>query len=302
MNNINTKSNTAAQTTEKPAAANIGPIFVFLSGVSFSMGGLLMKYVSMHPLAINGVRNAIAAIVVGLFLILTKHRLKFNRHVLIGALAISLTTALYVYANKLTTAGNAIVLQFTAPIWVMVFSTIVLKIKPTKLDLAAGALVIIGVVCFFLDAVTAGNMLGNALALASGITYVGVFMMNSTPDSDSLSATFFGLLINTLVGIPFFLSENIAAVPMQTWAALLILGIVQQGLSYILLNLGLATTGAIAASLISGVEPVLNPILVAIFYGEVLTPLSFVGAAIVLISIVAYNIIKAGKKNTWGRS
>lgn len=286
----------------KPEKLNIGPIFVFLSGVSFSMGGLLMKYVSMHPLAINGVRNAIAAIVVGLFLIRTKHRLKFNRHVLIGALAISLTTALYVYANKLTTAGNAIVLQFTAPIWVMVFSTIVLKIKPTKLDLAAGALVIIGVVCFFLDAVTAGNMLGNALALASGITYVGVFMMNSTPDSDSLSATFFGLLINTLVGIPFFLSENIAAVPMQTWAALLILGIVQQGLSYILLNLGLATTGAIAASLISGVEPVLNPILVAIFYGEVLTPLSFVGAAIVLISIVAYNIIKAGKKNTWGRS
>lgn len=272
---------------------NFGPIFVFLSGVSFSLGGLLMKYVSLHPLAINAIRNGIAAVVLGAFLIATKHRLKFNRHVLIGAIAIAATSTLYVFANKLTTAGNAIILQFTAPIWVMIFSTIALKVKPTRLDLIIGALVLLGVACFFLDSISAGNMLGNALAVLSGMTYVGVFTMNSSPDSDSLSATFFGLLINVLVGLPLALKIDVAAVPEYTWLALLALGLVQQGCSYTLLNLGLASTSAIAASLIAGVEPVLNPILVAIFYGEVLTPLSFMGAAIVLLSIVSYNLIKA---------
>ena len=136
-------------------------------------------------------------------------------------------------------------------------------------------------------------MLGNLLALISGVTYVGVFTMQSTEGADSLSSTFFGICINILIGIPFMAAQDYSQTGTTAWIALLVLGLVQQGCSYIFLNLGLKSTPPIAASLIGGIEPVLNPILVAVFYGEVLTPLSLVGAAIVLISILGYNVIKA---------
>ena len=97
---------------------NIGPILVFLSGVCFSLGGLFLKYIPWNPLAINAARNAVAFVFVFLYLKIIGHKIIFNRTVLIGALAISVTQGLYCIANKLTTAGNAIILQFTVPIWV----------------------------------------------------------------------------------------------------------------------------------------------------------------------------------------
>ena len=265
---------------------------MFLSGVCFALGGLCIKYIPWNPLAINSARNILSAIVLGLFMLAIKHKLVINKHVILSAIAIATTTGLYCFANKLTTAGNAIILQFTAPIWVMFFSVLFLKVHPKSLDIIAAVCVFVGVILFFIDGISAGNMLGNILALLSGITYVGVFTSGSFEDSDTLSATFLGILINVLVGLPFLLKEDLGAASQTTWIALLVLGIVQQGCSYIFLSLGLKTTPAIPASLISGIEPVLNPILVAVFYGEHLTPLALVGAAIVLVSIVGYNVIK----------
>lgn len=276
---------------------NIGPILVFLSGVCFSLGGIFLKYIPWNPLAINAARNAIAIIFVFAFLKITGHKIIFNRTVLAGALAISVTQGLYCIANKLTTAGNAIILQFTVPIWVMVISIFLFHKKPSRLDLTAGAIVMIGVLFFFIDGIKAGNMLGNALALLSGITYSGVFLMNSTPKSDSLSSTFFGMIFNILFGLPWLLRTDFAATQRITWIVLIIMGIVQVACAFILLSTGLKTTSPIAASLISGVEPVLNPIWVAIFYGEVLTPLSLIGAFMVLVAVLVYNtlLVKAAK-------
>jgi len=254
-----------------------------------------MKYIPWNGMAINGARNMLCLLVIGGYILFTKHKLVINRPVLLGALSIAVTMSLYSIANKMTTAGNAIILQFTAPIWVMVFSVLVLKQKPTGLDIAAAVLVLAGVLFFFIDSLSAGNMLGNLLALVSGVTYVGVFTMQSMEGADSLSSTFFGLCINIIIGIPFMIAQDYSTTTVTAWIALLVLGIVQQGCSYIFLNKGLATTPPIAASLISGIEPVLNPTLVAIFYGEYLTPLALIGAAIVLVTILGYNVLRAGK-------
>jgi len=272
---------------------NMGPLFVFLSGVCFALGGLCMKYIPWNGMAINGARNMLCLLVIGGYILFTGHKLVINRPVIIGALSIAVTMSLYSVANKLTTAGNAIILQFTVPIWVMVFSALVLKVKPTKLDITAAALVFTGVLFFFIDSLSAGNTLGNLLALISGVTYVGVFTMQSAEGADSLSSTFFGICINILIGIPFIITQDYSTTTASAWIALLVLGLVQQGCSYIFLNLGLATTPPIAASLIGGIEPVLNPLLVAVFYGEYLTTLSLIGAAIVLITIITYNVIRA---------
>ena len=269
-----------------------GALFVFLSAVCFSIGGLFMKYVPWNGLAINSARNIFSVLVLALFFRLSRHRLRINRTVLIGALAITGTNILYCIANKLTTAGNTIILQFTAPIWVMIFTSLLFKKRPTRLDIIAAVFVFGGVICFFVDSLSSGHTLGDVLALLSGVFYSGVFMLNSNEDSDSLSSVLLGMMLNVLTGLPFLIAEKPLAAEAKVWAAILVLGIVQLGLAYVFLTKGLERTPAVPASLISGIEPVLNPLLVAIFYGEMLTPLSLVGSAIVFISVLSYNLIR----------
>ena len=274
------------------SAAAKGALFVFLSAVFFSIGGLFMKLIPWNGLAINSARNVFSVLVLAAFFRIRRHKLVINRTVLIGALAIVGTNILYSLANKLTTAGNTIILQFTAPIWVMVFSSLLLKKKPGRLDLIAAAFVFAGVICFFIDSLSSGHLAGDLLALLSGIFYAGVFMMNAREDSDSLSSVLIGMVLNVLTGLPFLIREQPFSAGMDVWGPVLILGIFQLGLAYVFLTEGLAITPPVTASLISGIEPVLNPLLVAVFYGEMLTPLSLVGAAIVFLSVIGYNLIR----------
>lgn len=274
------------------SAAAKGALFVFLSAVFFSIGGLFMKLIPWNGLAINSARNVFSVLVLAAFFRIRRHKLIINRTVLVGALAIVGTNILYSLANKLTTAGNTIILQFTAPIWVMVFSSLLLKKKPGRLDLIAAAFVFAGVICFFVDSLSSGHLTGDLLALLSGIFYAGVFMMNAREDSDSLSSVLIGMGLNVLTGLPFLIREQPFSAGMDVWAPVLILGIFQLGLAYVFLTEGLAITPPVTASLISGIEPVLNPLLVAVFYGEMLTPLSLVGAAIVFLSVIGYNLIR----------
>ena len=274
------------------SAAAKGALFVFLSAVFFSIGGLFMKLIPWNGLAINSARNVFSVLVLAAFFRIRRHKLVINRTVLIGALAIVGTNILYSLANKLTTAGNTIILQFTAPIWVMVFSSLLLKKKPGRLDLIAAAFVFAGVICFFVDSLSSGHLTGDLLALLSGIFYAGVFMMNAREDSDSLSSVLIGMVLNVLTGLPFLIREQPFSAGMDVWTPVLVLGIFQLGLAYVFLTEGLAITPPVTASLISGIEPVLNPLLVAVFYGEMLTPLSLVGAAIVFLSVIGYNLIR----------
>ena len=274
------------------SAAAKGALFVFLSAVFFSIGGLFMKLIPWNGLAINSARNVFSVLVLAAFFRIRRHKLVINRTVLIGALAIVGTNILYSLANKLTTAGNTIILQFTAPIWVMVFSSLLLKKKPGRLDLIAAAFVFAGVICFFIDSLSSGHLAGDLLALLSGIFYAGVFMMNAREDSDSLSSVLIGMVLNVLTGLPFLIREEPFSAGMDVWTPVLVRGIFQLGLAYVFLTEGLAITPPVTASLISGIEPVLNPLLVAVFYGEMLTPLSLVGAAIVFLSVIGYNLIR----------
>ena len=271
-----------------------GTLYVFLAAVLYSIGGLCIKVIPWNGMAINGGRTAIAVAVIGLYLAVTRHRPRLNRWVLVGALCVFGTNALFSVANKLTTAANTIVLQFTAPIFVILCSALVFHKKPGKLDVTACAFVLGGVVFFFVDSLSAGGMLGNGLALLSGVSYAGVFLLNDMPDSDPISSVFWGDVISAVVGLPFLMREtDFSAVPM---ASLVVLGVFQVAVAYILMVEGLKTTPAVTASLVSGIEPVLNPILVAVFYHETIGPLAMVGAVIVVASVIIYNIMLTKQK------
>lgn len=263
-------------------------LMVLAASVCFSTGGILLKLIPWNPLAINGARNLIAACVIGAFILATHHRIRFNFTVLVGAVCMAGVTTLFAIANKLTTAGNAIVLQYSAPVWIILLLYLFFRKKPGRLDLITILLVLVGILCFFFESLAAGKILGDILALLSGLFYAGVFMLNQFEKGDALSSMFFGQL---LCGIT--LSHLVAAetdFSPRVLLAVFLLGAVQVGLAYIFFSIGIRTTDPVTASIINAVEPVLNPILVAVFYGEMPGPLSLAGAAIVIGSILFYNI------------
>ena len=268
-----------------------GVFCVFLAAVLYSIGGLCIKLIPWNGMSINGGRTLVALFVIGGYLIITKHKVRFNRYILLGALCVCGTNILFSVANKMTTAANTIVLQFTAPIFVLILSMLFWKKKPRKLDVITCILVLGGVVCFFLDGLSMGGTVGNILALLSGLTYAGVFLLNDFPDCDPISSVFWGDVISAVTGLPFLLQET--AFPPSAIISLVILGAFQVGLAYTLMCIGLKTTPAVTASLISGIEPILNPILVAVFYREPVGSMALVGACIVICSVVSYNVLQA---------
>ena len=273
-----------------------GTLCVFLAALLYSIGGLCIKVIPWNGMSINGGRTMIALVVIGIYLALIRHKPRFNRWVFLGSLCIFGTNALYSVANKLTTAANTIVLQFTAPIFVIVFSALFWKRRPQKLDLAACAVVFGGVLFFFVDSLEAGGALGNLLAVLSGAAYGGVFLLNDFPDSDAISSVFWGDVLSAVTGLPFLVRETDFSPTALT--SLVILGVFQVAVAYILLTNGLRTTPAITASLVSGIEPVLNPLLVAVFYGEKVGRFAFIGAAVVICGVVGYNVLKGMQDKT----
>ena len=270
-----------------------GIFYVLMAAVLFSIGGLCIKLVPWSPLAINGTRNLISAILIGIYLKVIHHKIVINPAVLFGAVCMAATTTLFTIANKLTTAANTIVLQFTAPVFVILLMWIFFKERPKRVDIIASVIVFIGIICFFVDGLSTGNMLGNVIAVLSGIGYAGVFMMNSFEKSDSLSSIFLGQSLSAVTCVWFVFGETdfgVAAI-----GGIVALGVFQLALAYIFMAKGLDEVPAVTASLTTAIEPILNPLLVAVFYHETVTPLSFVGAVIVIAAIVGYNVWKAAK-------
>ena len=267
---------------------------VFLASVAFSTGGLFIKMIPWSALAINGARNLIGAAVIGIYLLIRRHRIRISRQVIIGALSMIGVTTLFALANKLTTAANTIVLQFTAPVFVIVLMALIFHTKPKKLDIITCAAVLTGVCLFFVDGIRAGNWLGNLLALLSGVCYAGVFMMNTGKNADALSSCFLGQLTAGILFTPLCVNETDFSFP--TVAAVLALGVIQVGGAYILLSEGIRNTPAVSASLITGLEPIMNPLWVALFYGEKISGLALAGAVIVVGAILIYNLQMSRKQ------
>ena len=282
--------------TKKSDSKTTGLIFLLAAAILFSLGGMLVKLVPWHPMAISCARSAIGGAELYLYMKLRGHRLILNRAVLLGGFAMGATSMLYVVAAKLTTAANAILLQYTAPVFIIFFMWAIFKVKPTKLDIGATAVLFCGVVLFFLDSLGGGGMAGNLIALCAGVTWALVFMMKQWDGADNLSSVFFGCVFCVAVGLPWMFSASVEWTA-PAIAGILVIGIFQFGAAYICMAEGLGTTPPLTASLVSMIEPVLNPIWVAVFVHEKIGALSLIGAAIVIAGTVVYNVVKAKKEH-----
>ena len=167
----------------------LGTVCMLLAAILFSLGGLLIKLVPWNPMAINGTRNAIACMVIGCYILATHHKIRFNFTVACGAVCLFAVTTLYAAANKMTSAGNTIVLQYSAPVWIILFMYLFFGKKPGRNEIMAVLMVLLGILCFFFESLSSGRWLGDALALLSGVFYAGVFMLNSFEKGDALSSS-----------------------------------------------------------------------------------------------------------------
>lgn len=289
--------------TVESKKANLGPLYLLFAAVLWSTAGVLTKFIPWSALSVACVRGVVAALVQILYT--RTFRIKITKPVLLTACCYLGETLLFTFANKMTSAGSAIVLQNTSPLYIILMSLIVLKQKPSKLDCCVGVVIFSGILLSMLDTLRGGElpgsspMLGNLLALLSGVFYAGIFFTSRLPGANSLHSTILGNALYVLLLPSLFFDEAVmnpasTSVPAwQSWAAMLFMGACQLGLSWICFSKGIKTTPALQASFITMVEPVLNPILALLLLGEAMGTLSIIGSVLVVVTIAAHSILTA---------
>ena len=257
-------------------------LFLLMAAILWSTGGFFIKWVSWNPAAISGARSAIAALVIA---IAFRHNLKltFSPIQLTGAVAYALTVTLFVVANKMTTAANAILLQYTAPVPVALLSVWLLKERITSKDCITIIAVLAGMVLFFFEQMSPGNLVGNLCALFTSFTFaLFIVLLRKQRDASPAGSVFLGNVLTALIGLPFMFE----AVPdISGLLGLLYLGVFQLGTAYVLYTLAIPHVTAMEAILITLIEPILNPIWVFLLMGETPAWTSLVGGVVILSAV-----------------
>lgn len=253
---------------------------LLLTALGWSLGGVLMKSVNWPPLAVGGGRGLVAAV----FLLAVGGRgLKFTWSPLQLATALAYTgcTLLFAAATKLTTAANAILLQYTAPVWVALLGAWWLKEKAVRADWWTMAAAFAGMAVFLYDGLRLNDLAGILLAIASGVAFAAmIVLLRQQRAVSTIEPVIIGNLLGFLIGLP-----SICAAPWpdhRSLGALLVLGVFQLGIPYLLYSRAIRHVTALEAVLIPVIEPILNPIWVMLVLGEKPSPLALFGGAIVL--------------------
>ena len=258
-------------------------LLLLLTAVLWSLGGVLIKWVNWNPVAIAGIRSLIGAALIGTaFHRELRFTWTFNQ--IGGAVAYAGTVVLFVIANKLTTAANAILLQYTAPVYVALFSPWFLGEQADRRDWLTLLVMLGGMALFFMDELSFDGYLGNSIALVSGLCFAWLTLfLRRQKDSSSLPSLFLGNLLAGVIGLPFMFQSM---PDLSSCVGLLVMGVVQLGLPYILYALALRHVRAVEGILVPMIEPVLNPVWVFLMMGEKPSPWAIVGGAMILGAVL----------------
>ena len=272
---------------EAPRAQGKAILAVAACALLWSTGGLFVKLVDWNPFAIAGMRSLVGGLVILAFLRKPKFTWSFAQ--LAGAVCYAACMVGFVSANKLTTAANAILLQYTAPLWAAILGWIFLKERVRGLDWTTIGVVIGGMVLFFMDRLTLGGMQGNVLAIVSGVFFAGAMVsFRAQKAGSSLESILLSHLLTFVVAIPFLFR---GWPTLAGWGAIGFLGVFQIGLSSILLTYGVKHVSAVQSLLTAVLEPLFNPIWVFLVIGEQPGPRALVGSAVILVAVTVRSVI-----------
>ena len=258
--------------------------------VLWSTSGVLIKLSSWQAVPLNGARSLVASLLIWGYL--RRPNFTWSTAQIGGATAYALTLSTFVFATKMTTAANAILLQHTSPFWVALLGIWILKEKPRRIDWIAMFIILSGILLFFNESLTASGLAGNLLALFSGFCLaLMILFLRKQKDGSPVETVLLGNLMSAAIGIPFIFSEAWTG---SEVSIILFLGIVQLGIPFIIYSIVIKQLDAIEAVLIQMLEPILNPIWVALLIREIPSPLAMIGGVIVL-GAVAGRALLAGR-------
>ena len=276
-------------------------LLVLGAAILWSTGGLFIKATSLSGLELSFGRSLLAAITVAVFT--RREGFGLNRVTALAALLYAALLILFVLATKQTTAANAIFLQYTAPVYVLVLEPLFYKEKFRRRDLITVAVCVAGMSLFFVGKLRPQDVSGNLLALASGLCFAFYFLLlrhSSARNVNRASSVIYGNLLVVLIAAPAGLAamQHLSATDA---ACVAYLGVVQIGFAYLLFTLAMARgVRSLDAGIIGYIEPVLNPIWVFLFIGERPSGWAILGGAIIIAAVVAHMLIDM--KSTKGRT
>ncbi len=275
-------------TTQKQK--NTAILEMLVCATLWSIAGIFIKLIPWNAFVIAGVRSLFAGLVVLVYMKIRRLRLILNRRTVVAGVCMALLFFCFVGANKLTTAANAIVLQFTAPLFIMVLSVLFLHQKFRRADVLAVVFTMAGISLFFFDQLTPGHVLGNVVAILSGLFMALMYMnLGSCPETERMSSILIGQTLTFLCGVPLLFTTHPAfsALPVLY---VVILGVVQLGIPYVLCARAAEHCPPLACSLLGALEPLLNPIWVFLFDGEAPGVFALAGGAVVIVTVTLWCI------------
>jgi drug/metabolite transporter (DMT)-like permease len=264
-------------------------LFLFIAAILWSTSGLFVKIMDWQPAAILAGRSIFSSI---LFLVyLRRIPLKWTRWQIMAAAAYVLTQFLYITAMKMTTAANAIFLQYTAPVYIVILGYWFLREKPARADWVSMLLIFSGLFLFFGDSLNLNGLYGNLLAALSGVTLALLTVsMRAQKDGNPAESILLANLFTATFGFAFVWQEPWT---ITNWGILIYLGIFQIGLAFLLYSIAIKHVPALEATLIGTLEPILNPLWVFLFIAEMPGKMALLGALIVLAGVVISAITSA---------
>jgi DME family drug/metabolite transporter len=269
-------------------SAGTARLQVLAAAVLFSTGGAAIKIDAFTAAQTSCLRSGIAAVTLLLWL---RGRFQWSWTIAAAAVAYAAILTLFVTATKLTTAANAILLQATAPLYLLVLGPLVLHERFRRRDIVfIGALFLGLVLCVAgrpPESATAPNpALGNTLGAASGFVWALTLMAlrylgrDDRTGAAPVSAVVLGNVLACTVALPWAMPLPDASA--AAWATLVYLGVFQIGLAYFLLSSAVGRLPALETSLLLLLEPVLNPVWAWLIHGEDPGSWTILGGGVIL--------------------
>ena len=258
-------------------------LLLITTGVLWSTGGLIIKLIPWSPVSIAGIRSGLSAVII--YLYSKPDRKNFGKNKWAGAFCYSVMVLCFVFANKITTSGNVILIQYAAPIYVALFGYSFLGEKATKIDWFTIAIIIFGLSCFFYEDLSFKQKLGNILSIFSGLGFAGLTLfMRKEKNENPIDCVLLGNLITFAICLPFyFKGVTLKATP---WLYITFLGFIQLGLAYILFSIAIKYVNALDAIIYPVIEPLFNPLLTFIFLGETMSEIALIGGFLVIVGVI----------------
>jgi drug/metabolite transporter, DME family len=275
-----------------------GMIFILFAAVLWSTGGVFIKSITLDAFQLSMWRSLFAA--ASIVLLVRPKKIPLDVLTLSASVAYAATLIFFVMATKATTAANAILLQYTAPIYILFLAHFWLGEFITRGQLLAVAIALIGIALFFFDKLSPEGVLGNTYALISGAAFGAMTVQlrkkkHQEPIDAILLGNFWIVIICAAVcALPENNALNWSSAFSISWNDAIqvgFLGIFQIAIPYILFAKGIKEIRALDASLLGMIEPVLNPIWVLLIIGEIPSGFTFIGGGIILFGVLIQNIL-----------